>query len=91
MSTEEFLIACVAQKPALYDHRLPITERTLVKKNALWQEICNMMGGTMDVGTIKKKWKYLEDCYMKDKKKINAYIPSGSAASATRESSFRFY
>lgn len=45
MTTDELLIACVAQKPALYDHRLPVAERTLLKKNALWQEVCNMMGG----------------------------------------------
>lgn len=45
MTTDELLIACVAQKPALYDHRLPVAERTLLKRNALWQEVCNMMGG----------------------------------------------
>lgn len=45
----------------------------------------------MDVATIKKRWKYLKDCYIKDKKKNNQYIPSGSAAPAARKSSFRFY
>ncbi|XP_072761900.1 uncharacterized protein [Anoplolepis gracilipes] len=47
--------------------------------------------GNMNVVTVKKRWKYLKDCYMKDKKKNNEYIPSGSAASATQKSSFRFY
>lgn len=45
MTTDELLIACVAQKPALYDHRLPVSERTVLKKNTLWKEVCNMMGG----------------------------------------------
>jgi len=43
---DEILIACVAQKPALYDYRLPLNERTMIKRNALWNEICNVMGGT---------------------------------------------
>ncbi|KAM0734473.1 hypothetical protein ACS0PU_011944 [Formica fusca] len=91
ITTDELLIACVAQKPALYDHRLPLADRTLFKKNALWQEICNMMGGIMDITTAKKRWKYLKDCYTKDKKKSNEYIPSGSAALSTRKNTFRFY
>lgn len=45
VTTDEILIACVATKPTLYDFRLPLTERTTIKKNACWQEICNMMGG----------------------------------------------
>jgi len=43
----------------------------------------------MDVA--KKRWKYLKDCYTKEKKKINEYIPSGSAVPPTRKSAFRFY
>lgn len=45
----------------------------------------------MDVAAVKKRWKYLKDCYMKDKKKNNEYIPSGSAAPVTQKGSFRFY
>jgi len=33
MTTDELLIACIAQKPTLYDHRLPVAERTLLKRN----------------------------------------------------------
>ncbi|XP_011863297.1 PREDICTED: uncharacterized protein LOC105559540 [Vollenhovia emeryi] len=47
--------------------------------------------GIMDVPSIKKRWKYLKDCYIKDWKKSNEYIPSGSAAPATRKNTFRFY
>jgi len=43
---DEILIDCVAQRSALYDYRLPLSERTMIKKNALWKEICNVMGGT---------------------------------------------
>lgn len=87
---DEVLIACVAQKPALYDYRLPLNERTMMKKNALWNEVCNIMGGIMDVDTIKKRWKYLKDCYMKDRKKTNEYVASGSASTSKRKSTFRF-
>ncbi|XP_025270802.1 uncharacterized protein LOC105257598 isoform X3 [Camponotus floridanus] len=89
--TDEMLIACVSQKPALYHHRLPVSERTNLKKNALWQEVCNMMGDIMDVTAAKKRWKYLKDCYAKDRKKSNEYIPSGSAAPKARKNTFRFY
>lgn len=45
MSGDELLITCVAQKPALFDHRIPANERSNLKKNALWQEVSNLMGG----------------------------------------------
>lgn len=45
-TADKILIACVAQKLALYDYKLPLSERTMIKKNALWNEVCNVMGGT---------------------------------------------
>lgn len=45
MSCDELLITCVAQKPALFDHRIPANERSNLKKNTLWQEVSNQMGG----------------------------------------------
>lgn len=45
----------------------------------------------MDVATAKKRWKYLKNCYAKEKKKNNEYIPSGSAAPPIRKSASRFY
>jgi len=42
----EALINVVCARRALYDHRLPIKERTSLKKKALWNEVANLMGGT---------------------------------------------
>ncbi|KMQ83262.1 hypothetical protein RF55_20497 [Lasius niger] len=73
MTTDELLIACVGQKPALYDHRLSVAERTLLKTNALWQEICNIMGDIMDVATAKIKMEVLGRllCEGQEKKTMN--------------------
>ncbi|XP_025267867.1 uncharacterized protein LOC105253706 isoform X2 [Camponotus floridanus] len=90
---DELLIYHVSQKRALFDHRIPANERSTLKKNALWQEICNSLGGIMSVTEIKKRWRYLRDCFLKVKKKEHTYIPSGSAAEAlnSKKNSFRFY
>ncbi|EFN67313.1 hypothetical protein EAG_13032, partial [Camponotus floridanus] len=45
---DELLIYHVSQKRAysiLFDHRIPASERSTLKKNELWQEICNSLGG----------------------------------------------
>jgi len=44
----------------------------------------------MDVDGVKKRWKYLKDCYMKDRKKTNKYVASGSASTSKCKSTFRF-
>ncbi|TGZ56501.1 hypothetical protein DBV15_07147 [Temnothorax longispinosus] len=49
-TVDEILIACVAQKPALYDHRLPLSERTMLKKNALWNETSSTLSSTNESG-----------------------------------------
>ncbi|KAK4882684.1 hypothetical protein RN001_006003 [Aquatica leii] len=41
------------------------------------------------VNILKTKWKYLRDCYVKSKKKINAYKPSGSASQPPPDPGFR--
>ncbi|CAL1687583.1 unnamed protein product [Lasius platythorax] len=38
---DEELISIVQQRPALYDHRIPLQERTKLKKKDLWQEVSN--------------------------------------------------
>ncbi|KYN19849.1 hypothetical protein ALC57_07813 [Trachymyrmex cornetzi] len=45
VNIDELLITCVARKRALFDYRLPANERSNLKKKALWQEVCNLMGG----------------------------------------------
>lgn len=42
---DELLIYHVSQKQALFDYRIPASERSTLKKNSLWQEICNSLGG----------------------------------------------
>lgn len=41
----ELLINLVEQRPILWDYTLSVKERTTLKKNALWSEISNEMGG----------------------------------------------
>lgn len=41
----EILIALVRVRRCLWDHTIPIKERTKLKKEALWQEIVNTLGG----------------------------------------------
>ncbi|EFN79639.1 hypothetical protein EAI_08599, partial [Harpegnathos saltator] len=87
------IINLISQKRALFDHWIPASERSTLKKTVLWQEICNSLGGTLSIIEIKKRWRYLRDCFIKAKKKKRTYIPSGFAAEAlsTKRSSFRFY
>lgn len=49
--------------------------------------------GFRDAAWMKSRWTYLRDCYKKARKKVNNYVPSGSAAEAgrTQKSMFRFY
>ncbi|KYN23116.1 hypothetical protein ALC57_04901 [Trachymyrmex cornetzi] len=90
---DELLITCVARKRALFDYRLPANERSNLKKKALWQEVCNLMGGVLSIDEAKRRWRYLRDCYMKAKKKEHEYTPSGSAAdeSLKKKSLFKFF
>lgn len=43
--TNETLIELVFQRPALWNYKLPIQNRTNLKKDALWLEVSNGMGG----------------------------------------------
>ncbi|XP_011861066.1 PREDICTED: uncharacterized protein LOC105558138 [Vollenhovia emeryi] len=53
LTQNELLIELVRTRRALWDHSIPITERTRLKKESLWQEIryfiiiINMMFGSM--------------------------------------------
>ncbi|XP_071581708.1 uncharacterized protein [Temnothorax nylanderi] len=81
---EEQLIEEVRKRPALYDCRRPLAERGLRARNKLWEEIVAAMNSTMDVATIKKKWKSLCDANRIHRNK--QHQPSGSAG--TRRSSW---
>lgn len=43
--TDETLIELVFERPALWNHKLPLQDRTNLKKDALWLEVSNRMGG----------------------------------------------
>lgn len=43
---DETLINLVFERPALWNYKLPIQDRTKLKKDALWLEISNRMGGS---------------------------------------------
>lgn len=92
---DEILIEMVFQKPALWNHKLPLHERTQLKVNALWLEVSNAMGGGKATPKwAKTRWKDLRDSYVKARKKQKAYVPSGSDADTAqrlRSSSFRFF
>ncbi|XP_077268721.1 uncharacterized protein LOC143900854 [Temnothorax americanus] len=89
---DEMLINVVQTKPALYNfHKFPPTERTKAKKKALWKEVENMLGGLMTADDAMKRWKYLRDCYVRYKRQVNEYVPSGSGAQPKKQKMFRFY
>ncbi|CAG9764554.1 unnamed protein product [Ceutorhynchus assimilis] len=90
-SWEELLIKFVQDRPALYNIKIPVTERSHLKKNNLWAEIHNLLEGKHSLEAIKAKWRYLRDCYMKARKKMGQYKPSGSAAGTKFDSGFRYY
>ncbi|CAL1671792.1 unnamed protein product [Lasius platythorax] len=75
---EEQLIEEVSKRPALWNFKLPLVERNLQIKKKLWEEIYASMNGTMDIPTMKKKWKSLSDSFRIHKNK--QHQPSGSAA-----------
>ncbi|XP_077256607.1 uncharacterized protein LOC143894313 [Temnothorax americanus] len=81
---EEQLIEEVRKRPPLYDCRRPLAERALKARNKLWEEIIAAMNSTMDIASIKKKWKSLCDANRIHKNKQHQL--SGSAG--TRRSSW---
>ncbi|XP_018399870.1 PREDICTED: uncharacterized protein LOC108777457 [Cyphomyrmex costatus] len=94
-TTNELLIELVQARPSLWNYTLPLQERTNIKKDALWAEISNEMGGgNMTIKWVKDHWKYLRDAYMKARKVSKQYVPSGSStdsAKAIKKHSFRFF
>lgn len=90
-SWEELLIRFVQDRPPLYNIKLPVAQRTNLKKNNLWAEIYNLLEGKQTLEAIKAKWRYLRDCYMKARKKMVLYKPSGSAAETMCDPGFRYY
>ncbi|KYQ48809.1 hypothetical protein ALC60_12139, partial [Trachymyrmex zeteki] len=77
LNQDELLIELVRVRKGLWDHSIPPSERTKLKKDGLWQEIMNIF----------------DDSYMKARKKMQGYVRSGSGAEAGHpvKSSFAHY
>ncbi|XP_072764588.1 uncharacterized protein [Anoplolepis gracilipes] len=60
---EEQLIEEIHKRPPLWNFKLPLSERTMQAKKKLWEEIKIAINNTMDIATMKKKWKSLCDTY----------------------------
>lgn len=52
---DELLIELVRIRRALWDHSIPTSERTKLKKDNLWQEIVNVFGESLTLETIKQR------------------------------------
>ncbi|KYN27898.1 hypothetical protein ALC57_02697 [Trachymyrmex cornetzi] len=78
----EQLIDEVSRRPALWNFKLPLTERSPQIKKKLWEEVFTALGGTYSIDSIKKKWKSLSDSFRIYSKKEQA--ASGSAAPSGR-------
>ena len=77
MDQEEQLIVEVQQRPPLWNHTLPLSQRSKVIKKKLWNEVCVAMNGSFTVEGAKKKFKSLGDTYRTILR--NEKCPSGSA------------
>ncbi|XP_011339959.1 uncharacterized protein LOC105280836 isoform X1 [Ooceraea biroi] len=93
LTQDELLIELVRTRRGLWDHSIPITERTRLKKESLWQEIVNAFDGSLSMETVKQRWKHLRDSYIKARKKMQGYVRSGSGAESGHplRSSFAHY
>ncbi|KYN04955.1 hypothetical protein ALC62_04165, partial [Cyphomyrmex costatus] len=87
---DECLIMAVMNRPSLYDHWLNIKQRSKLKKSALWEEIKNTINSI--IKDLQKRSKYHRDCYIRARKKMKEYVPSGSdVSSANFKSTYRFF
>ncbi|XP_036145573.1 uncharacterized protein LOC118646553 [Monomorium pharaonis] len=80
------------KNPCLWDHTISVKLRNPLTVKEVWLKVAKELDDKFEAEEIKKRWRNLRDSYKKARKKITAYIPSGSAASASNnEDSFRFY
>ncbi|CAH1112986.1 unnamed protein product [Psylliodes chrysocephalus] len=77
---EELLISFVESNPPLWNHRIPLMERTKTIKERLWVEIQIEFGDTdLSLAVLQKKWKNLRDTYIKTKAEVEVYVPTGAS------------
>ncbi|KAL5236532.1 hypothetical protein ACI65C_003942 [Semiaphis heraclei] len=63
------LIAEVNERNPLWDHRLPLAARYEPIKQNLWNEIYVALNGIYSIDVLKKKWKYLREKFVREKRK----------------------
>ncbi|XP_077265983.1 uncharacterized protein LOC143899515 [Temnothorax americanus] len=93
LTQDELLIELVRTRRPLWDHSIPLKDRTKLIKDNLWQEIVNIFDGSLSMEEAKQKWKNLRDQYTKARKKMRGYVRSGSGAESGHplRSSFAHY
>ncbi|CAG9773417.1 unnamed protein product [Ceutorhynchus assimilis] len=89
---DELLISLVYARKPLWDFRTPLQARQGNKVKQLWEEVANLLGGLFTIDLVKKRWRQLRDDYMRAKKKVTAYVPSGAgAADVPPRPTFKYY
>eukprot|EP00102_Acyrthosiphon_pisum_P021367 XP_016658577.1 PREDICTED: uncharacterized protein LOC107883322 [Acyrthosiphon pisum] len=74
------LISAINERNPLWDHRLPMADRYEPIKQMLWNEIYVALNGIYPIEILKKKWKYLREKYVREKKK-----PASGAAGGKKK------
>ncbi|XP_056463070.1 transcription factor Adf-1-like [Gadus chalcogrammus] len=77
--SDESLITAVSESPVLYDLTLK-AYHDLTKRNQAWRDISSMLGVTAEVS--RKKWKYLRDKYLRERKAERDRKKSGAGATS---------
>uniref|UniRef100_A0A8C5AS23 MADF domain-containing protein n=1 Tax=Gadus morhua TaxID=8049 RepID=A0A8C5AS23_GADMO len=77
--SDESLITAVSECPVLYDLTLK-AYHDLTKRNQAWRDIPAMLGVTAEVS--RKKWKYLRDKYLRERKAERDRKKSGAGATS---------
>ncbi|KAF5272525.1 hypothetical protein FQA39_LY07849 [Lamprigera yunnana] len=73
----ELLVAEYSKRPALYNEKLPLIERSRSIKKALELEVYSDLQGEMSIEDIRKKWNYLKKEYRKQHSQLWKYLRSG--------------
>eukprot|EP00102_Acyrthosiphon_pisum_P015400 XP_008185933.1 PREDICTED: uncharacterized protein LOC103310211 isoform X2 [Acyrthosiphon pisum] len=63
-STSSLISAIKVRRP-LFDNRMPLSERSELVKNKLWNEVYTELQGEFTIEELKKKWKYLKEKYVR--------------------------
>lgn len=72
--TNEPLISAVEAQPSLYDHRLPLSQRSRHAISNLWEEIFwELKGAFKDIHEIETKWRSLRDRFVREHSTVNIY------------------